>query len=214
MDLAKDIKEKLNFIPNHVRIVAATKYVDVEDMKKLFSIGIHHFGENRVDAFLRKQEALKEEDICWHFIGHLQTNKAKQVLPKIDVLHSLDSLKLASIIEKERATPLDCFIEVNVNQEESKDGIAIEECEAFLKKVLEFSKVHIVGFMMMTTRESTKEEKRKQFAALRSLIQQMNEKLGLSLDQLSMGMSDDYKEAIAEGTTTVRLGRMLWQIEN
>ncbi|MDE6660925.1 MAG: YggS family pyridoxal phosphate-dependent enzyme [Anaeroplasmataceae bacterium] len=214
MDLAKDIKEKLNFISNHVRIVAATKYVDTEDMKKLFSLGIHHFGENRVDSFLRKYEALKEEDICWHFIGHLQTNKAKQVLSKIDVLHSLDSLKLASIIEKERDRPLDCFIEVNINQEESKDGIVIEECEAFLKKVLELSKVHIVGFMMMTTRESSPQEKRMQFASLRSLMLEMNEKLGLNLDQLSMGMSEDYMEAIAEGATTVRLGRMLWQIEN
>ena len=213
MDLAIDIKEKLNFIPNHVRIVAATKYVDVEDMKKLFLLGIHHFGENRVDSFLKKYEALKEEEICWHFIGHLQTNKAKHVLSKIDVLHSLDSLKLASMIEKNRVTPLDCFIEVNVNQEESKDGIAIEECEEFLKKVLEFSKVHIVGFMMMTTKESTKEEKRKQFASLRRLMLEMNEKLGLHLDQLSMGMSEDYEEAIAEGATTVRLGRMLWQIE-
>ena len=214
MDLAKDIKEKLNFIPNHVRIVAATKYVDVEDMKKLILLGIHHFGENRVDSFLKKFEELKEEDICWHFIGHLQTNKAKQVLSKIDALHSLDSLKLASIIDKERETPLDCFIEVNVNCEESKDGIAKEECEAFLKKVLEFPKVHIVGFMMMTTKESTKEEKRMQFAALRSLMLEINEKLGLKLDQLSMGMSEDYREAIAEGATTVRLGRMLWQREN
>ncbi|MCM1131102.1 MAG: YggS family pyridoxal phosphate-dependent enzyme [Roseburia sp.] len=213
MELTKDVKEKLNFIPNHVRIVAATKYVAAEDMKKLFSIGIHNFGENRVDSFLKKYEALKNEDICWHFIGHLQTNKAKQVLSKIDVLHSLDSLKLAEIIEKERTTPLDCFIEVNINKEKSKNGIAIEDCEAFLKKISSYSNVKVVGFMMMTTKDSTKEEKRIQFSNLRKLMQEMNEKLGLELKQLSMGMSDDYIEAIAEGATMVRLGRMLWHQE-
>ncbi|MDE6047855.1 MAG: YggS family pyridoxal phosphate-dependent enzyme [Anaeroplasmataceae bacterium] len=210
MELAKDIKEKLNFIPNRVRIVAATKYVEAEDMKKLFSLGIHHFGENRVESFLRKYEALKDEQICWHFIGHLQTNKAKQVLSKIDVLHSLDSLKLAGMIEKERTTSLDCFIEVNINKEESKDGIAIEDCEEFLRKLSTYSKINVVGFMMMTTKASTKEEKRIQFSNLRKLMLEMNERLGLDLKQLSMGMSDDYQEAILEGATTVRLGRMLW----
>lgn len=210
MEITKDIKEKLNFIPNHVRIVAATKYVGAEDMKKLFSIGIHHFGENRVDSFLKKYEVLKNEDICWHFIGHLQTNKAKEVLSKIDVLHSLDSLKLAGIIEKERTTPLNCFIEVNINKEESKNGIAIEDCEEFLKRISIYSKVNVVGFMMMTTKDSTKEEKRIQFSNLRKFMLEMNEKLGLDLKQLSMGMSDDYIEAIREGATTVRLGRMLW----
>ncbi|MDE7162383.1 MAG: YggS family pyridoxal phosphate-dependent enzyme [Anaeroplasmataceae bacterium] len=210
MDLAKDIQDKLQFVPNHVRIVAATKYVDEEDMLKLFSIGIHHFGENRVDSFLRKYEALKNEEIHWHFIGHLQTNKAKQVLSKIDVLHSLDSLKLASIIEKERDTPLDCFVEVNINNEESKDGIAEEECEAFLKSLQAFPKVNVVGLMMMTIKACTKEEKKQQFEKLKKLMLEMNEKLGLEMKQLSMGMSDDYMEAIASGATTVRLGRMLW----
>ena len=210
MDLAKDIQDKLQFIPNHVRIVAATKYVDAEDMLKLFSIGIHHFGENRVDSFLRKYEALKKEEIHWHFIGHLQTNKAKQVLSKIDVLHSLDSLKLASIIEKERDTPLDCFVEVNINNEESKDGIAEEECEAFLKSLQAYPKINVVGLMMMTIKVCTKEEKKQQFEHLKKLMLDMNKKLGLEMKQLSMGMSDDYMEAIASGATTVRLGRMLW----
>lgn len=213
MELAKDIKEKLNFIPNHVRIVAATKYVEAEDMLKLFSLGIDHFGENRVDSFLRKYEILKDEKIHWHFIGHLQTNKAKQIVSKIEVLHSLDSLKLASIIEKERSTPLDCFIEININKESSKDGISLEECEEFLKQIQLFSKVNIVGFMMMTKKESTSAEKQLQFLRLKCLMLKMNEKLGLNMKQLSMGMSDDYMEAIASGATTVRLGRMLWYQE-
>lgn len=214
MEIAKDIKDKLNLIPNHVRIVAATKYVEKEDMKKLLSIGIHTFGENRVDSFLSKYETLKNESIHWHFIGHLQTNKAKQVVNKIEVLHSLDSLKLAKIIERERTTPLDCFIEVNMNHEETKNGILKDECEDFLKQVLKLSKVHIVGFMMMTKKVSTKEEKKEQFISLKRLMLEINEKLGLNLNQLSMGMSDDYLEAIEAGATTVRLGRMLWNQKN
>lgn len=213
MELAKDIKDKLNFIPKHVRIVAATKYVEAEDMKKLFSLGIYDFGENRVDSFLKKYEILKSEPIHWHFIGHLQTNKAKEVVSKIEVLHSLDSLKLAKIIEKERTTPLDCFIEVNINNEESKNGISVESCEEFLKQIQFFHKVRVVGFMMMTTKGSTKEEKRLQFLRLKKLMLEINERLKLDMNQLSMGMSEDYLEAVAAGTTTVRLGRLLWHQE-
>ena len=211
MELSENINEKLKCIPNHVRIVAATKYVEAEDMKKLFSLNIYDFGENRVDSFLKKYEELKEESIHWHFIGHLQTNKAKSVLSKIEVLHSLDSLKLARIIEKERTKPLDCFIEININQEASKNGISVEDCESFLKEVKSYSKVNVVGFMMMTTKESTNQEKQHQFMNLKKLMLEMNYKLGLHMQELSMGMSDDYIEAIQAGSTTVRLGRMLWE---
>lgn len=212
MELAKGIKEKLNSIPKGVEIVAATKYVEAVDMRKLFSLGITSFGENREDAFLRKYEELKSEPIHWHFIGHLQTNKAKKVLPKIEVLHSLDSLRLAEQIEKVRETPLDCYIEVNLNKEPSKHGIFEEDCEDFITQLKQYSKVHIVGLMMMTKQQSSYEEQVKQFQSLRVLLEHLNERLGLDLKKLSMGMSEDYLAAIEAGTTTVRLGRMLWEI--
>ena len=212
MELAKDIEKKVREIPEDIEIVAATKYVEAEDMCKLFTLGIYSFGENREDALLKKYDALSKEPIRWHFIGHLQTNKAKKVLPNIEVLHSLDSLKLAKEIEKIRTTPLDCYVEVNMNKEASKHGVLEENCESFLKEILSYSKVHIVGLMMMTTKNSSYEEKVEQFQGLKKLMSNLNQKLNLKLHKLSMGMSDDYLAAIEAGTTTIRLGRMLWEI--
>lgn len=211
MEVAKNINQKLKEIPNHIKIVAATKYVDAVDMEKLLDLGITNFGENRVDAFLEKYEALKDKPIHWHFIGHLQSNKAKQVVSKIEMLHSLDSLRLAEVIEKECIEPLDCLIEVNINNENSKSGILLKDCEAFLKEVQKYSKVRILGLMCMTMKESSSIEKQNQFSRLRQLMEELNERLGFNMKELSMGMSDDYKEAIASGSTIVRLGRMLWE---
>ncbi|MDE7263921.1 MAG: YggS family pyridoxal phosphate-dependent enzyme [Anaeroplasmataceae bacterium] len=214
MKVAENLAEILNTIPQGVQIVAATKYAEAKDMRSLYYAGIHDFGENRVDAFLLKQEELKDLSIHWHFIGHLQTNKAKQVLSKIHVLHSLDSLKLAQIIEKECEVPLDCYVEVNINSEESKHGILPKDCESFLRSLQQYSKVHIIGLMCMTIKESSKDEKKNQFLKLRKLMLEMNERLGYNMECLSMGMSEDYKEAIAAGATTVRLGRILWEATN
>ena len=129
----KDIKDFIKTIPNDVTIVAATKYVDVDDMEILLDNGINNFGENRVDSFLRKYELLKNKGVLWHFIGHLQRNKAKDVINKIDYLHSLDSLKLAKIIDENRTAPLDTFIEVSINGEENKDGVPLNEIHNFVK---------------------------------------------------------------------------------
>lgn len=211
MEVAKNINQKLKEIPDCVKIVAATKYVDAADMEKLLALDITNFGENRVDSFLEKYEALKDKPIHWHFIGHLQSNKAKQVVSKIEMLHSLDSLRLAAVIEKECIEPLDCLIEVNINNEYSKSGILLEDCEAFIKEIQKYSKVRILGLMCMTIKKSSSIEKQNQFLRLRQLMEELNDRLGLCMTELSMGMSDDYKEAIASGSTIVRLGRMLWE---
>ncbi len=102
MKLRSDINEFLKTIPSDICVVAATKYVDSTKMIDLYNAGVHDFGENRVDSFLKKYDELKDYDINWHFIGHLQRNKCKDVINKIDYLHSLDSLKLANEIEKYR----------------------------------------------------------------------------------------------------------------
>ena len=135
MKVRDDIKQFIKSIPSNISLVAATKYVDANEMKILFNNGICNFGENRVDAFLDKYEALKDLDISWHFIGHLKRNKAKEVINKIDYLHSLDSLKLADEIEKYRITPLNTFVEVSINLEESKNGVPYYELEDFIKSL-------------------------------------------------------------------------------
>ncbi len=212
MELREDIKDFLKTIPDNVCVVAATKYVEADQMLKLLDNGINNFGENRVDAFLRKYEALKDyKDIRWHFIGHLQRNKAKDVINKIDVLESLDSLELAKIIEAKREIPLDCFIEVSINLEESKNGVNYKEIDSFVEEILKFKKINLIGFMMMAIKNDSADDCLKQFKSLAYLKERVEKKFNISISYLSMGMSDDYKEAIEAKTTHIRLGRILWK---
>ena len=211
MYLREDINEFINSIPKNVTIVAATKYVGAEEMRNLYHAGITNFGENRVDAFLEKYDELKDINPTWHFIGHLQRNKAKQVVNKIDYLHSLDSIELAKVLEKERDTPLKCFVEVSINLEESKNGVPFMDIDSFMEKVLTFSKIEIVGFMMMAIKGDSEEDIKNQFERLRDLKALVEEKYKIVIPYLSMGMSDDYKEAIEASSTHIRLGRILWK---
>ena len=208
----KDVKEFIKTIPSNVTIVAASKYVDVKDIKVLLNAGIKDIGENRVDNFLTKYEQLKNENIKWHFIGHLQRNKALEVINKIDYLESLDSLKLAEIINTHRLSPLKCFVEVSINLEENKNGVPYFELENFLNQTKQYSNIEIVGLMMMAIRHSDDESLREQFKKLRLLRDEMEKKLNIKLSYLSMGMSEDYKDAIAEGATHIRLGRILFNL--
>ncbi len=209
--LRKDIKDFINTIPENVNIVAATKYVKANEMLELLENGINNFGENRVDSFLVKYDELKNENIIWHFIGHLQRNKAKKVINKIDYLHSLDSLELAKIIDKERNTPLNCFVEISINLEETKDGVPYFEASEFVFKLLEFKNIKIVGLMMMAVKAANSEELNQQFRSLLDLKNKLEKEFNINIPYLSMGMSDDYKEAIAQGATHIRLGRILWK---
>ena len=209
--IRKDIKEFVNTLPNNITLVAATKYGTSDDLRDLYKAGISNFGENRVDAFLTKFEALKDLDIKWHFIGHLQRNKAHLVLDKINYLHSLDSLELAKVINKYRVTPLDCFIEVSINLEENKNGVPYYEVKDFIKECLKYPNVNIVGFMMMAIANSSEESLHEQFAKLKQLQIDISNELNINIPYLSMGMSDDYLIAIEEGATHIRLGRILFK---
>ena len=208
--LRNDIDSFIKTIPDGVTLVAATKYINAEEMKELYNHNIKDYGENRVDSFLTKYESLKDyKDIKWHFIGHLQRNKAKLIINKITYLHSLDSLELAKIIEKERETPLDTFIEVSINLEESKNGVPYYELEDFFKELLQYKKIHIVGLMMMAVKGSLNTEE--QFDKLRDLKLQLEEKYKVKIPYISMGMSDDYESALKAGATHIRLGRILYE---
>ena len=209
MKVREDIQQFISTIPSNVTLVAATKYVDSNEMRNLFKNGVTNFGENRVDAFLSKFEDLKDLDVIWHFIGHLQRNKAKEVINKIDYLHSLDSLKLADEIEKYRENPLPTFVEVSINLEENKNGVPYYELEPFIKSLLKYKKIKLVGLMMMTIKVS--EDKENQFAKLVELKKKIESNLNIKIPYLSMGMSEDYLEAIKEGSTHIRLGRILFK---
>ena len=205
-----DIDKFLLSIPKGVTLVAATKYINSDDMAVLYAHNIKNFGENRVDSFLKKYDELKElKDVKWHFIGHLQRNKAKQVIDKIDYLHSLDSLDLAKMIDKYREKPLDTFIEVSINLEENKNGVPYYEINSFLKEVLQYKKINIVGLMMMAYKNS--DEAYDEFIKLTNLRDKLEKEFNIKIPYLSMGMSDDYLEAIKAGATHIRLGRILYK---
>ncbi|MBO5528044.1 MAG: YggS family pyridoxal phosphate-dependent enzyme [Bacilli bacterium] len=188
------------------RIVAASKYIDAQGILQLHEYGINYFGENRVDAFLPKYAALKEhKDIHWHFIGHLQSNKAKMIADKIECLHSLDSLKLARILDESRDTPLDCFVELHLTDNEAKSGVKPEDLPTFLEGLKNYPKIHVVGFMAMSDADMDDEQKKGVFLKAKALADQYG------YHEISMGMSEDYLLAIEAGATTVRLGRILLQ---
>lgn len=208
--IREDIKDFIKTIPQDITLVAATKYGNCDDLRVLYEAGVSNFGENRVDAFLSKYEALRDLNISWHFIGHLQRNKANLVINKINYLHSLDSLELAKVINKYRTTPLDCFVEVSINLEENKNGVPYYEVKDFIQNCLEYQNVHIVGLMMMAVADSSSDSLHEQFAKLKTLQLDIEKELNISIPYLSMGMSHDYEIAISEGATHIRLGRILF----
>lgn len=204
-----DIVEFKKTLPENITLVAATKYLSSEEMKDFLKAGINNFGENRVNDFLSKYSQLQNQGIIWHFIGHLQRNKAKKVLDKIDFLHSLDSLELAKIIDENRLKPLKTFVEISINLEETKNGVPFYEAEAFVKELLKYKNIELVGLMMMAVKNANNLSLKEQFHKLRLLRDELEQKLNIKLPYLSMGMSDDYLEAIEEGATHIRLGRIL-----
>lgn len=206
--LSENIDKIIKECSNQV-IVAATKYVAASDLLLLREKGIKDFGENRVDDFLFKYQEMKEyEDITWHFIGTLQTNKVKKMINKVDYLHSLDSLNLANYIDKYRFKELPCFIQVNLTNSQTKHGIKKEELLNFLDALKKYPKVKVVGLMTMTEESQSSEEKYATFRELKKVLESLNNQ---EIKYLSMGMSGDYEEAIKASSTHLRLGRILFR---
>lgn len=209
MKVRSDIKQFISTIDPNITIVAATKYVDSNEMRTLYKNGITNFGENRTDKFLEKYNDLHDlENVTWHFIGHLQRNKAKEVINKIDYLHSLDSLELAKLIDKYRERPLNTFIEVSINLEENKNGVPADKIQDFLNHILQYKNINVIGFMMMAYKEG--DDHRDEFNKLVSLRDELEKTFNKKFPYLSMGMSNDYKQAIECGSTHIRIGSILF----
>jgi pyridoxal phosphate enzyme (YggS family) len=204
------VKESMTKYPN-VKMVAAAKYVGVEQTKELIEAGITELGENRADSLLEKYEALKEFPISWHFFGTLQTRKVRDVVNKIDYLHSLDSLSLATEINKRSTKPLKCFVQVNVSEELNKSGLDLNKVKTFIKSLDKYPNIVVVGLMTIAKLTYDKELLAGYFKQMKKL---QNEIIDLNLSyapctELSMGMSNDYLIALENGSTLVRLGRIL-----
>ncbi|WP_408010907.1 YggS family pyridoxal phosphate-dependent enzyme [Pseudalkalibacillus sp. A8] len=202
--------QKSNRDQEKVSIIAVTKYVSVETTQEAVSAGIVHLGENRDDGFLHKYEQVNG-DVQWHFIGTLQSRKVKSIIEKVDYIHSLDRMSLAKEINKRTNRKIKCFVQVNVSEEESKHGLDAEEAVEFIKKVSQYEHIEVVGLMTMAPFISDEERLRKIFRTMR-LLKEKVQALGLShapCSELSMGMSNDYKIAVEEGATFVRIGTSL-----
>ena len=193
---------------DQVNVIAVTKYVDVATTEALVKTGIQHIGENRVDKFLEKYQALKEYDLTWHLIGSLQRRKVKDVINLVDYFHALDSVKLAQEIQKRAEYPIKCFLQVNISGEESKHGFAPDELDDVLAEIAQLDKIEIVGLMTMAPFEASQEELQDIFSKTHQLQKQLEKKQlkNMPFSELSMGMSRDFEVAIANGATFVRIG--------
>ncbi|WP_018756667.1 YggS family pyridoxal phosphate-dependent enzyme [Paenibacillus terrigena] len=196
-----------------VHIIAVTKYVSLAMTESVLKHGLEHIGENRWQNAEEKWNALGDQG-TWHFIGHLQTNKVKDVIGKFAYIHSLDRLSLAKELNnKAEALQMDvnCFVQVNVSGETSKYGLEPEQLVPFIKEMKAYPRIHIAGLMTMAPFEYEAEQTRPVFRGLRTLRDELNQ-LAITEDpiqHLSMGMSNDFEVAIEEGATWIRLGSIL-----
>lgn len=197
-------------IGDAVTLVAVTKYHSIEETLEAYDAGVRHFGENRVEGFLEKRQALPE-DAEVHFIGTLQSRKVKDIAGHLNYLHSLDRESVAKKIEQYSPHAVKCFVQVNVSGEASKHGLSPEEVPGFLETMAAYSKVQVIGLMTMAPHTEDESEISAVFgrlAALRDSLRTENHD-NIQVEELSMGMSNDYGIAIRHGASYVRIGSKL-----
>ncbi len=204
--------------PSRVTIVAVSKKKPAEMVHKLYECGQLFFGENYVQEAISKIEELSaiRPRLIWHFIGHLQRNKAKLAAKYFDCIETVDSIKLAKALDKHASAlgrGIDCLIQVNIGKDPAKAGVAPEELGKILSQMEDFQSLRVKGLMTMHPWSSTRDEARKWFRKLRQLrdgVVAQGLPSGICLDELSMGMSRDFVEAVQEGATIVRIGTALF----
>ena len=215
--LKQNIVEVLNTIPSNVKLVAVSKTKPAEDIIEAWNFGLKDFGENRVQELIKKHEAINLP-IDWHLIGHLQTNKVKYIIPFVSLIQSVDSFKLLKEINKEaqkinRIVP--CLLQVFIAKEETKFGFSFDELEAMLSsnEFIELKNISVSGLMGMATYTENTKQVSKEFKSLYQVFDTLKTQYfsnQIQFKEISMGMSGDYKIAIQEGSTIVRIGSLLF----
>ena len=206
------IKNGLN---ENVSLIAVVKGQSNEAIKELYDSGQRIFAENKVQDLIEKIDYFKDYNMKWHFIGHLQRNKVKYIIDKVDLIHSLDSIKLAEEISsraKKNGIIMDCLVQINTGSEENKYGIDMEECENFLSDLQQFDGIRVTGLMAVTPFSENPENARPYFKKMRTLFDKVKKQkyVNAELIHLSMGMSNDYQIAAEEGADMVRIGSLLF----
>ena len=216
-EVLEDIK-KYSKNPEKVKLVAVTKYPNVgrPELEELMENGILNFGENRVQVLEAKRELMDDvkDKIHWNFIGNLQKNKVKYIIDYVCMIHSVNKLSLAQEIDKRAAAcgrKIDVLIEINLSGEDSKEGYDLEEFYKELPEIIKLENINIKGLMTMAPHVTDEDKIRASFRKLREIKDELNEKyFNGQLAELSMGMSHDYKIALEEGSTIIRIGTKLY----
>jgi PLP dependent protein len=221
MGIGGNIQKFKSSLPDHVRLIAVSKMNPVSAIMEAYQAGQRLFGENKAQEMASKF-LLLPDDIEWHFIGHLQTNKVKYIAPFVSCIHSVDSLRLLLEINREALRnnrTISCLLQFHIAEEETKFGLSVIEAESMLLSdtLKTLRNIKITGIMGMATFTENMDQVRKEFSNLRSIFEMV--KAAFFEDQptfreISMGMSDDYRIAVEEGSTMVRIGSAVFGIRN
>lgn len=216
MSIASNLQNIRKHIPENVNLVCVSKFHPNESILEAYQTGERVFGESKVQELCTKYETLPK-DIQWHFIGHLQSNKVKYIVGFVDLIHGVDSLKLLSEIDKQAAKSdrtVNCLLQVHIAAEETKFGFSLDEIKIALKEALAYKNVKIKGLMGMATFTDNAEQVKHEFRLLKSIFDELKPHAGSEFSILSMGMSDDFRLAIEEGSNMVRIGSSIFGNRN
>ena len=210
-----ELTSNMGLASDYVTLVAVSKRFGIPKIEEAMRCGQLDFGENRVQEFIDKENQMSR-DIKWHFIGHLQKNKVKYVLDKIDLLHSLDTIELAEEIDKRcriKQTSMNALIQVNISKESTKSGICDSEIDRFIDNLSRMENIKIKGLMTMAPYTDNEYILRTTFSGLRKIFDKLvgsDLPSNIEMRYISMGMSNDYKEAIKEGSNMIRVGSAIF----
>ena len=213
MAIASNLKATQNSLPKEVTLVAVSKTKPNTAILEAYQAGQRIFGENKVQELAQKSEKLPK-DIAWHMIGHLQTNKVKFIAPFVSLIHGVDSLKLLKEINKraeQNNRIIDCLLQVHIATESSKFGFGMEEVASALNQAKEFKNIKIIGLMGMATFTDDTQQVSQEFKSLKTVFDSIKND---HITTLSMGMSGDYKLAIEQGSTMIRVGSAIFGHRN
>lgn len=215
----RESQNKSEFDEN-VQLLAVTKFRTNEEIQEVIDYGIKNLGENKVKEFLNKYEFFKNQDINWHFIGHLQRNKVKDIVGKVSLIHSVDSIRLMEEIDKQsskKQVVTNILIEFNISKEENKYGFNEDEVEEAFLKAKDFKNINVLGVMCMAPFIDDREILLNVFRKLRKIYDNCRKTYdkydNINLSIISMGMSNDYEVAIEEGSNIVRIGTSIFKGE-
>ena len=211
-DRISQAAQKADRNPGDIELVGASKKQPVSLIRAFVAQGLRSLGENYLQEAQDKQEALKDLDISWHFIGAIQSNKTNIIANQFDWVHSVDRLKIAQRLALQRKSdvPLNIVVQLNLDKEDSKAGVTAEQLPTLLESVVSLEQLSCRGFMLIPAPRDNTDDQRSIYAKARSLMEQNNLRFGMHMDTLSMGMSHDLEAAIAEGSTMVRIGTDLF----